>query len=248
MPRSPSPPWIDLRTPRRAWSLGIGLALALGAGVVRADECSNPCEVNDGDMCVSTLRVVELGRSIAMGVGRQRGMCGDIAPMAATDLVLTWSRDPSGPFTPVPVTRRGGSLLVKPDRAGPYFIEAAARDGAGAPDRLVIMVVDPKTAAVALRLRPSKGLAVANTAIKVWWVPTGGLDRFPRRRWPVWRDNDASRPAERRMRLPSGRYDVEWTNRKGGHARTGVTTIDVTGPGPFDVALTAAEKPARPPR
>jgi len=212
------------------------IAVGLGADA-RAKECSNPCEVGDGDICVSTLPVVELGRSITMHAGRQGGTCGGVVPMATADLAMTWSPDPAGPFTPIPVTRRGDSLVVKPDRAGPLFIQAAARDGVGAPDQRVIMVVDPTAPAVELRLRPGKGVTAANTTITVRWLPSGSVDRFPRRRWPVWWDNDTAGLAERRMRLPPGRYDVEWMHRQGGRTQRGVTTIDVTGAGPIDVAL-----------
>lgn len=212
-------------------------ALGLRVEVAPADECSNPCDVRDGDLCAPMKRVIELGDSLAVRPGRQGGTCGGVRPLAAGDLVLTWSRDPSGPFTPMPVSRHGDDLMITPDRPGPYFIEAAARDGVGAPDRLVVMVVDPKTEAVRLQLRPGKGLAAARTAIKVRWVPATSVDRFPRRRWPVWWDNDRAGLAGNPLRLPPGRYDVEWTERSRAPARTGVTTIEVAGPGPVDVAL-----------
>jgi hypothetical protein len=118
-------------------------------------------------VCAPVKQVIELGRTLAMRPGRQSGTCGGVVPLATDQVVLTWSRDPTGPFTPMPVTRHGDDLVLKPDRAGPYFIEVAARDGVGAPDRLVIMVVEPKNEAVRLQLRPGKGLAAERTAIKV---------------------------------------------------------------------------------
>jgi len=146
------------------------------------------------------------------------------------------------------VTRQGDDLVVKPDRAGPYFLEVAARDGVGAPDRLVIMVVDLKNEAVRLQLRPGKGLAAERTAIKVRWVPTTAGDGFPRHRWLVWRDNDRAGLAGNPLRLPPGRYDVEWTDRWRGRAQTGITTIDVAGPGSIAVELTPAAAPSPSPR
>jgi hypothetical protein len=136
------------------------LGLALAGCDAEAKQCSNPCEVGDGDMCASVRLVGELGRSLPMSVGRQGGTCGGIKPLPADDLALTWSRDPAGPFTPVPARRRGDDVMITPDAPGAYFVEAAARDGRGAPDRLVVLVVDPRTEPVRLRLRPAKGLGV----------------------------------------------------------------------------------------
>lgn len=221
------------------------LGLALAGCDAEAKQCSNPCEVGDGDVCVSVWPVGELGRSLPMFVGRQSGTCGGLKPVPGDGLVLIWSRDPAGPFTPVPVRRYGDGVTTTPDRAGAYFFEAAARDGVGAPDRLVVMIVDPKTEPVSLRLLPSKGLAASATAVKVRWVPPAGADRFPRRRWPVWLDNDRAGKAGRPLRLPPGRYDVEWTHVARGKVQTGITTIDVTGAGSVDVPLTVASAPAR---
>lgn len=221
------------------------LALLLAGCDAEAKQCSNPCDVGDGDMCVSVWSVGELGRSLPMRVGRQSGTCGGVKALPGDGLVLTWSRDPAGPFTPVPVRRHGEDVTITPDAAGAYFIEAAARDGAGAPDRLIVLVVDPKTEPVRLRLLPGKGLAASATAVKVRWVPPAGADRFPRRRWPVWLDNDRAGKAGQPLRLPPGRYDVEWTHVARGKAQTGVTTIDVTGAGSVDVPLTVASAPVR---
>jgi hypothetical protein len=215
---------------------------AAGAGCdgAQAKQCSNPCEVSDGDICASVRLIGELGRPLAMHPGRQSGTCGGVKPLPADQLVLTWSRDPAGPFTPIPVQRRGDDVLITPDSAGAYYIEAAARDGAGAPDRAVVLVVDPKTEPVRLRLRPDKRLAASATSVKVRWVPPAGADRFPRRRWPVWLDNDRAGMAGQPLRLPTGRYDVEWTHVARGKTQTGVTTIEVTGAGSVDVPLTVA--------
>lgn len=227
--------------------LALGLALAgPGCDGAEAKQCSNPCEVGDGDVCASVRLVSELGRSVAMRPGRQSGTCGGVKPLPADGMTLTWSRDPAGPFTPIPLTRHGDDATFTPDSAGAYYIEAAARDGAGAPDRLVLLVLDPKTAPVRLQLRPARGLAASATAVKVRWVPPGGADRFPRRRWPVWLDNDRAGLASQPLRLPPGRYDVEWTHVARGKTQTGVTTVEVTGAGSVDVPLTvAAATPAR---
>ena len=231
----------QVRAPR--WALvGVVAIAALGGGTGRAqaEQCSNPCEVGSGDLCLPIKQVVELGRAITLRPGRQSGTCGGVVPLAADQVALTWSRDAAGPFTTVPVTREGAALTWTPERAGPYFLEAVARDGVGAPDRVVVIVVEPSTQAVRLQLRPGKGLAAARTAIKVRWVPSAPSDRFPRQRWPVWRDNDGAGLAGNPLRLPPGRYDVEWTERSRGRAQRGVTTIDVAGPGDVAVELTAA--------
>ena len=222
------------------------LGLALVGCDAEAKQCSNPCEVGDGDMCASVRLVGELGRSLPMSVGRQSGTCGGVKPLPADELLLTWSRDPAGTFTPVPVRHYGDDVTITPDAAGAYFLEAAARDGSRAPDRLVVMIVDPKTEPVRLRLRPDKGLVASATAIKVRWVPPAGADRFPRRRWPVWLDNDRPGRAGQPLKLPPGRYDVEWSHVARGKTQTGVTTIDVTGAGSVDVPLTVASAPSSP--
>jgi hypothetical protein len=220
-------------------ALGL-LAAAAGCDTASAKQCANPCEVGDGDVCASVRLVGELGRPLAMRAGRQSGTCGGVKPLPADELVLTWSRDPAGPFTPVPVRRRGDDVMIAPDAPGAYFVEAAARNGAGAPDRLIVLVVDPKTEPVRLQLRPDKGLTASATSIKVRWVPPGGADRFPRRRWPVWLDNDRAGLSAQPLRLPPGRYDVEWTHAARGKTQTGVATITVTSPGSVDVPLTVA--------
>jgi hypothetical protein len=226
----------------------------LGADTAHAYECSNPCNVASGDVCVSMAQVVELGRTVAMNVGRQKGTCGGVAPFTDDERVLTWSRDPAGPFTPIPVRREGDFLMVTLDRPGPYFIEAAARDGKGAPDRLVLLVVDPATDLVRLHLRPGKGLATSHRPVTVRWVPAGDVDRFPRSRWPMWQSLDGAGLARHPMRLPPGRYDVEWIDRARGRAQTGITSFEVTGGGDIDVTLKAppahspAPSPAPPPR
>jgi len=224
--------------------VGALLSLVLaGAGCTAADakDCSNPCQVGDGDVCASVRLVSELGRSLAMHVGRQSGSCGGIKPLAADELALTWSRDAAGPFTPVPVRRRGDDAMVAPDAAGAYFIEAAARDGHGAPDRLIVLVVDPKTEPVRLALHPARGVTAAATAVKVRWVPRAGADRFPRRRWPLWLDNDRAGLAAQPLRLPPGHYDVEWTHVARGKSQTGVAAIEVSGGGSVDVPLTPSK-------
>ena len=215
---------------------------ATGAGCdsAQARQCSNPCDVGDGDICASVRLINELGQPLAMHPGRQGGTCGGVKPLPPDQLVLTWSRDPAGPFTPIPVQHRGDDVRITPDSAGAYYIEAAARDGAGAPDRVVVLVVDPKTEPVRLRVRPAKGLAASATSVKVRWVPPASADRFPRRRWPVWLDNDRAGMAGQPLRLPPGRYDVEWTHVAHCKTQTGVTTIEVTGAGSVDVPLTVA--------
>lgn len=224
------------------WALGVGgaiLVAVLGAPAARAKECTNRCKVGDGDLCASMVAVVELGRSITVIPGRQRGTCGGVEPVAADELVLSWSQDPAGPFTPIPVSRIGDAIRFAPDRAGAYFIEVVARNGVGAPYRQVIMVLESTAAKVRLRLRPGSGPATARAAVKVRWIPSGAVDRFPRDRWPVWRDNDRAGQAADPLRLPPGHYDVEWTDSSHRTLQTGVTPIDVTGPGWVDVPLTS---------
>jgi hypothetical protein len=224
------------------WALIVGGAIlvsTLGMPTARAKECTNRCKVGDGDLCAAMTPIVELGRSITVIPGRQRGTCGGVEPVALDELVLTWGRDPAGPFTPMPVSRIGDAIRFTPDRAGPYFIEVAARNGVGAPYRQVIMALEPTTAKVRLRLHPGDGPATLRAAVKVRWIPTGPVDRFPRERWPVWRDNDRAGQAADPLRLPPGHYDVEWTDSSHRTLQTGVTPIDVTGPGWVDVPLTA---------
>ena len=62
----------------------------------------------------------------------------------------------------------------------------------------------------------------------------------------MWLDNDRPGRAGQPLKLPPGRYDVEWSHVARGKTQTGVTTIDVTGAGSVDVPLTVASAPSSP--
>ncbi|HEY6174802.1 MAG TPA: hypothetical protein VIX73_10175, partial [Kofleriaceae bacterium] len=59
------------------------IVLGAGCDAASAKQCSNPCDVGDGDVCASVRLIGELGRALAMHPGRQSGTCGGLAPLPA---------------------------------------------------------------------------------------------------------------------------------------------------------------------
>lgn len=214
--------------------------------LAEAKECRNVCQVGDGDLCAELRQqVADVGAPLRLRATRQRGTCGGGEVLAAGDVALTWSRSPAGPFTAVPATTDGAELVFTADHAGPYFLQLAARDGRGRADRFVVLAIDARDAtrapvAVRFKLRPPRGLSLARIALRVRAVPAGVDDTFPPARWPTWRANDIAGKSARPLRLPPGRYQLEWTHRHRTRPQSGVETVEVTTAGPLAVPLHVA--------
>ena len=218
----------------------LGLSMAVPSSAV-AGSCQNVCQVGNGDLCAEMPQVVPAGKPVILRVTKQQGTCGGGEELVASKLDLTWSREATGPFSPIPVTDQGDFEIFTPEQPGPYFLSLASRDGRGKPDRIVLFALGDEgvnaPVEVRFRLQPPRGMALSRIALKVSYIAAGIDDTFPFSRWPVLRGTDAPGASGKTLSLPPGRYQLSWRylhSKKPGH---GVEIVEVKRAGDLLVPL-----------